>query len=187
MKRVCICIVLLTAFFTASAQSKASLGIKAGANFSTWTGPEMLGVDIRTSYHAGVFGRVPVNNHFQLQPEILFSNEGTTIPEVDVVIQYIKIPLLFRYQHTSGFHAEAGPQLGFRVKATMVYDNAPKEDAKNVINPMETSLATGLGFQWSPNWDISLRYNAGISLVGEGDGKIRNNTIGISLAYQFNR
>lgn len=187
MKKVCICVALLAVLFGAQAQSKAGIGVKAGANFSTWTGPEMLGVDIRTSYHAGVFARVPVNNHFLLQPEILFSNEGTTIPEVKVVIQYIKIPLLLRYQHTSGFHAEAGPQLGFRVKAKMVYDNAPKEDAKNVINPMEASFVTGLGFQWSPNWDISLRYNAGISLVGEGDGKIRNNVIAVGIAYQFHR
>lgn len=187
MKRVCICVVLLAVLFTARAQSKVSFGLKAGGNFSTWTGSSILEVDIRTSYHAGVLALVPVSKNFLFQPEILFSNEGTTIPEGDAVVHFIKLPLLFRYQHTSGFHAEAGPQIGLRLKATIVSDDLPDIDAKNVVNPMETSWATGLGFQWSHNWDISLRYNAGISLVGEGEDKVRSSVIGVSIAYLFQR
>jgi hypothetical protein len=185
MKKVCICVALLAMAFCGQAQSKVNIGVKAGGNFSTWTGYSINDVDIRSSYHAGVFAQVSVSKSFLLQPEILFSNEGTTFEKGKIVVHYIKMPLLFRYQHVSGFHMEAGPQLGFRLKATAMFDGDPDQDAKNIVNPLETSLSTGLGFQWSPDWDVSLRYNAGLSLVAEGEDKIRTSVIGLSLAYRF--
>ena len=187
MKRVCICMALLAVLFTARAQSKASIGIKAGANFSTWTGAPILDVQFRNSFHAGILANLPLNKNLSLQPEMIYADEGTKIPDGKVLMSYVKVPLLVRYQHVTGFHIEAGPQLGVRVRAKSKMKDNPEEDAANQIYPVETSLAAGFGFQWSPNWDVSLRYNAGLSVIGYSENKIRSCAIAVGLAYMFRR
>lgn len=187
MKRVCICMAFMAVLLAARAQSKASIGIKAGANFSAWTGAPIFDVQLRNSFHAGILANLPLNKNLSLQPEMIYSDEGTKIPGGKILMSYVKVPLLVRYQHITGFHIEAGPQLGLRMRAKSKMKDNPEEDATNQIYPIEASLAAGFGFQWSPDWDISLRYNAGLSVIGYSDNKIRSSAIAVGIAYMFRR
>jgi hypothetical protein len=183
MKKVCICIGLMAALFISQAQTKASFGLKAGANFSTWTGHGQNGSELRTGFHAGVLANLPVNKDFFLQPELLFSDEGVAFPEGKYVVHYIKMPILFGYRHPTGFHVETGPQIGVLLDAKTKVKGSPDQDMKEFVNPLEASWATGFGFQWKAGWNVSARYNLGLSKLGEGDTKIRSQVLGVSIAY----
>ena len=60
-----------------SANQKATFGAKAGVNFSDITGPDVDSFTGRTAFHIGGVAEIPVSEVFSVQPELLYSAQGS--------------------------------------------------------------------------------------------------------------
>ena len=54
-------------------------GVKGGVNFANYTGGDISGVDFKTitSYHMGAVMELKVFENFAIQPELLYSTQGS--------------------------------------------------------------------------------------------------------------
>ena len=179
MKKMII-LPLLFGVMVASAQLK--LGLKAGANFSTFTGLD--NAESLVAYHAGGFLRFNFNK-ISLQPELLYSKQGASVEEngekKDYKLDYILLPVVAQWQFGGSLYAEGGFQAGFRAN-----DNFPDNvEAKGT----DWSGVLGLGFlKPTGGLGVGARYTLGLANVADtdtGDSDFKNGVWQLSLIYLF--
>lgn len=133
-------------------------GAKAGVNLSTFTGENTSEFDVKTSYYVGVVVEIPISDKFFFQPEMLYSEQGSSAEfsyserlvnndfveyatqtdsgTIKYILDYVTIPLIAKYYIAEGFSIEAGPQVGFLIssrfkgegKEMTVYDDGSSSD-----------------------------------------------------------
>lgn len=109
---------------------QAQIGVRAGFNFSTMTGHNVvnsdLNVDLLTGLHAGVLYDVKLSDYFFIQPGLLFSSKGFTekgTPGPDnykfkKTGYYAEVPINIIYRPSLGkshLLLGAGPYFGYGV------------------------------------------------------------------------
>lgn len=106
-------------FFT-NAQD-ANVGIKAGTNFTKIDGQSFKD-GYKLSFQGGLFMELDFNKKMGIQPEFLFSqtksenNTGVinyTFQNNEVNLNYLSIPILFRYKVANILVLNVGPQYSF--------------------------------------------------------------------------
>lgn len=169
MKKAFIILILTVVGGGASFAQNFSAGIKAGANFTNFTGGNFDAVKKKAivGFHGGGF----LNFSFgalSLQPEFLVSTQGARIDSAsrsyDWKVTYATIPVMLKYRTAGGFYLEAGPQVGFKLSEN-VSDETIDDFAKN----LDLSAAAGLGLQTKGGLGIGARYLVGLSKVGDFD------------------
>lgn len=167
MKKMIFALALLVS--TVSFSQNFSAGIKAGANFTNFTGGDFDAVKKKAivGFHGGGF----LNFSFgalSLQPEVLISTQGARIDSAnksyDWKVTYATIPVMLKFKPGGGFYFELGPQVGFKLSEN-VSDETIKDFAKN----LDLSAAAGLGIQTKGGIGIGARYLVGLSKVGDFD------------------
>src|SRR5213078_3889348 len=96
------------------AQSEISIGAKGGLNM---TKLEMSSsTEFWARYHLGLFANFRFAK-FSLQPEVLYSQQGSrdaySADHSRSNLEYIAIPVLFKWYTGGGFNFQAGPQVSF--------------------------------------------------------------------------
>jgi len=105
-------------------------------------------------------------------------------------LNYFNIPILVQYNHSSGFFAHTGPQIGLLLSAKSKYkdqlpsiggvgDDEPggvisgSTDIKSFMNKAVISWALGAGYLHESGFGVNVRYNRGLSnsLSKNNDGK----------------
>jgi Outer membrane protein beta-barrel domain len=171
---------LLLGVMVANAQLK--LGLKAGANISTFNGLD--NAESLIAYHAGGLIRWKFKN-LVLQPELLYSKQGASVQEngdeKDYKLDYFLVPVMLQWQFGGSLYAEGGFQAGFRAN-----DNFPDNvSAKGT----DWSGAFGLGFlKPTGGLGIGARYTLGLANVADadaGDDEFKNGVWQISIIYLF--
>jgi hypothetical protein len=63
--------------------------------------------------HLGLFAYIHPNYLFALQPELLFSSQGSNYDGDRISkLNYVNLPVLVQYIFNNGFRLETGPQVG---------------------------------------------------------------------------
>jgi len=169
MKKLFLLAFVLIGFITNSNAQRVKFGVKGGANLSTVTGGSLSNnVDARTGFHIGVIGQVGVGK-FAVQPEIIYSAQGTDSFDTD----YLNFPILVKYKFLKFLSFDAGPQFGI-----LVNDNYP--DAIETKS-FDISAALGAGVEFG-KFFAQLRYNIGLTEITENSGS-KNGTFQISAGY----
>jgi len=182
-------------FVFANAQS-TRFGVKGGLNISNFTGYDE---DVKSlaGFHVGGFAEIKVSKKFAIQPEFLFSTQGTTIEGYDgnsnnnVKLNYLNIPVLAKYYITDAFSVEAGPQIGFLLSA-----KSRGEDIKDLFKTSDFGLNLGLGYDFMEDFSIGLRYTIGLSDIADVSDEyqdypdfyntsFKNSNFALSLGYKF--
>lgn len=190
MKTQVILIALLFLFFTshsAFTQTHARIGIKGGTNFSTFAG-DVDDVTLRTSFHAGVFIAVPSAKNLMIQPELLFSSQGTKYEGSNDVttLNYLSMPIMFKLFPTDGFSIEAGPQFSYLLSSETDY-GLLDVDNTNTLKNYDVSAALGVGYQ-ANDVLFNVRYYLGLTDLSENSNdneRFANRTIQVSLGFMF--
>jgi hypothetical protein len=190
MKKLVVLVLTTGVFFTASAQIQ--FGVKAGANFATLAGSGSEGATTKVDFHGGGFAHIPLANSFFLQPELVYSRQGAKATSDGLVFNinqsYLNIPVLAKYQHSSGLYGETGPQLGFLLAAN-VKAGASSQDVKSSYKSTDFSWAFGVGYMIpSISAGIDARYNLGLSNIAaqEVSGySVRNSVFQLGVFYLF--
>ncbi len=177
MKTIFLIIVLgcLTSF-TVHAQG-INLGIKAGANFSSLKGDGNTG-DNLTSYHIGALLELNILPSFSIQPELMYSSQGSKINDEDYKLTYISVPVLAKfYVLPNKLSFEAGPQFSF-----LTDDNL--DDTLDKTKSFDFALAGGVGLNIINGLFAQARYVVGMTDVSS-DTKAKNHVIQLSIGYRF--
>jgi hypothetical protein len=148
-----------------------NIGIKGGVNLYNVHNDNNTRYDPRIGFNFGLLGHIHLNEHFAIQPEIVFSaqgakhklDNGTTNYNLD----YINVPVLLQYMFDNGLRLQAGPQVGFLVSAKSKTGNN-SIDVKNDMNPIDFAMSFGISYVFPPTgFGIDARYNLGLSNINK--------------------
>lgn len=177
---------------TTAIRAQVQFGVKAGYNHTNlnYSGSAINDLGAKSDFNAGVLASIPICSHFYLQPEIMYSGQGTratdSIP-TNASYNYLNVPILFKYQHASGLFAETGPQIGFLLNA-QVNINEQSIDTKSYTQSTDFSWVFGIGYKIPViNVGIDMRYNLGLTntIKANNAGTAKNSVFQIDLFYQF--
>jgi len=138
MKRILLSAIAIVALGTTAAQAQEiGIGAKAGVNFANFGG-DIEDASGRTGFHVGVVGTFKLSETFAIQPEIVFSQQGSQTEQVNMFMEdgvamtqnredkqtlnYINVPIVAKYYITEGLSLHAGPQVGFLISAKSKFD-----------------------------------------------------------------
>ncbi len=173
-----ITLILITG--VASAQHSSSpaghvnLGIKGGLNVYNIHNDNGTKYDSRTAYHFGLLGHIHIDSQWAVQPEIVYSIQGT---KNEFKLGYINVPVLLQYMFDNGFRIQAGPQIGFLVSA----------DNRDHFNPIDVGASVGASYVApSTGFGIDARYNLGLNNIHKSSAaNLTNRGVQLGVFYIF--
>jgi hypothetical protein len=190
MKKISVCIIIAALVVTGKANAQhVNLGVKAGLNVYTIHNDDgsSSSYDSRTGFHGGFLGHIHLSKHIALQPEVMYSAEGTKYNAGNSTLKlgYINVPFIFQYMFENGFRIQAGPQVGFLVNAESETNGVSVD--RNDIKTVDFGLGAGLSYlHTTSGLGVDARYNFGLSNVAEtGSVKSTNNGFQLGVFYMF--
>ena len=205
MKKIILTAVAVFGFVFANAQD-TRYGFKGGLNLSNLSG-DIEENSTKLGFHLGGFAQIKVSDKFSIQPELLYSEQGTSFNNVDadfngsiytgdvkLKLSYINIPVMFKFYVDKSFHFEAGPQLGILTTAKTAtkisgFDQEVKQDAKDFFKSTDFGLNFGVGYDFTNHLFASFRYNLGLSNIAKtvqgDDSKVNTSVFMFSLGYKI--
>jgi hypothetical protein len=183
---ISIIIVMVMAAGTVQAQN-VNIGTKIGLNSYNINNDSGPGFDSKIGLHAGIFGHIHLKEQFALQPELVYSMQGAKSGGVNFNLDYINVPVLVQYMFDNGFRIQAGPQLGFLVRAK-AENNGTSADIKDDFKFIDAGLSFGASYIHTPtSLGIDARYNLGLNDISESSG-VQSKTRGLQVGifYLFN-
>ena len=176
-------------FSTALAQD-SDFGLKAGVNYSTISANEEVGAEHMLGFHAGLVAEYRLSPRFAIQPELVYSLEGTesavTMEEEDfffsseqkIKLGYLNLPVMAKFYVTEGLSLQAGPQVGYLLSGKNEYtissnlgedlemDESGTEDIKDELKNLSLGLNFGLGYEFSKVF-LQARYHLGLTDIND--------------------
>ncbi|MBS1664893.1 MAG: PorT family protein [Bacteroidetes bacterium] len=198
-KTLLLAIGIFTAYLS---QAQVTFGAKAGFNLSSVKGKDVEGTSSLPGFHVGVLAGIPLNDVLNLQPELFYSAEGAKMKTVfpgdgDELIEgkasahlnYLNLPVLLQYHHTSGFAVQSGPQFGYLLSAK-VKANGESSDIKDQFKKTNLSWVLGVSYLIPDNnIGFNIRYNFGITKLGKAEdgetAKAFGRTLQAGVFYMF--
>ena len=186
------------------ATSEVKFGAKGGINLANIVGDDAGDANMFIGFNAGFFVEIPVTDKLTIQPEILYSAQGSKsegplniegdIYDVKATLKmnYINVPVMFKYQVADKFSLEAGPYVGFlvsaKVKAEVSGFGSATEDAKDLFKSTDFGLGLGMNYEFSDVIFANARYQAGLTEIGDseaGGNSVKNSVFQIGLGFRF--
>ena len=160
-----------------SASSGIKYGIRGGVTVSHLDFEEapILGNAHRNSMYVGFLANIGLSRTLSIVPEIQFSAEGASAEPIH--LDYIQMPVLFRFRFSEKFHAGLGPQIGLKVHKT--------DDG---MQNLAYSAVVGADYKINYAIFVDLRYNYGLVNVFDdipGGSVAKNRTFQIGVGYKF--
>lgn len=191
MKKIILSAIAVMTFALTNAQ-QTKFGVKAGLNLTTFAGGNYYDAKSLVGFQVGGFAEIKIIERLSIQPEVLFSTQGAKLDggsgDLDRKLNYINVPVLAKFYITKQFTAEAGPQIGFLVSA-----KSNGNDVKDAYKSVDTGFNFGLGYNFTENVSVGLRYTVGLANIG--DYKVdttqqyydspKNSVLALTLAYKF--
>jgi len=203
--------VLAITLLLLASQAHAQFGIKGGVNQAVLSGRVGEDATYKTYFHAGIFYELKLIGPLSIQPEALYSLQGSqlkgtsTITSTDYKTQlnYIQVPILLKA--TFGpLYVEAGPQFGYLVSANeegrVQVRNTSGQVAFRDVNQSATdnykrndfALCAGVGVKLGSVVRVGGRFTAGLNdindaqyLQGVNDPKLKNRVFQFYAAFQL--
>ena len=209
MKKVILSAVAIMLFGFMSAQEKeksksdVKFGAKGGINFANLSGDDAGDATMYVGLNVGLFVEIPVTDKLIIQPELLYSAQGSksegplvvdgSLYDVKATLKfnYINVPVMFKYKVVEKFSLEAGPYVGFltaaKVKVEVAGYGSETEDIKDIVKSTDYGLALGMNYEFSDVIFTNARFQGGLTQIGDsGDGDdIKNSVFQLGLGFRF--
>ncbi|HMG16840.1 MAG TPA: porin family protein [Saprospiraceae bacterium] len=184
-----VSVILTTA--TINAQH-VNIGLKAGLNVYNIHYDNDPQDDSRVGWYAGLLGHIHINPRFGIQPELIYSTQGSTHTFGGATnstdLGYLNIPVMFQYFFDYGFRVQAGPQVGFLLSAQSESAGV-SEDIKDQLAGVDFAIGLGLSYVHVPSgFGVDIRYNFGLTDISEEDKTFNayNRGLQFGVFYLFN-
>ena len=190
-------------------KAHAQFGIKAGVNEAVLQGRVGEDATYKTYFHAGVFYEAKLIGPLSIQPELLYSLQGsqlkgaTTVTNYTTQLNYIQVPILLKATLGPVF-VEAGPQFGYLVAANeqgtvqvrTASGNVAFQDVNQSSNDSykrgDIAICAGLGLKLGSLIRVGGRFVAGLNdvnnlqyLQGVNDPQLKNRVFQAYVAVQL--
>lgn len=184
MKKTVLSVSLL-AFILLSSELFAQgvgLGLKAGVNFANQSIGDISQNSI-TGFHGGAYLVLAFSEKWGIQPEVLFSAQGSETPDGISDFNYLTIPVLLRWKPVSVLSIEAGPQFSALLDAVDGSGDSVKEDFKG----SDFGLAVGATVHLPLGINAGARYVWGFTNVSDvpDDPEVKNTTFQLYAGWTF--
>ena len=168
-KLILIVFLLIYTGTTLKAQESVLFGIKGGANFTKMNSEEFADNSSRVGFHVGLLAEIPLGNKFSIQPEVLYSTQGTKAevimfggnPTVSFHLDYIQVPLVIKWYITQSLAIEAGPSFNFLVK-----NELGSERVQPLGSFLMFGIESGFGRKFEFGGVLGASYKFGQNLLG---------------------
>ena len=197
MKKITLLVIVVLVSGSIYAQDQIKFGLKAGVNFANLVGDDIDGAETRVGLNLGGLVEIPVSEKFSFQPELAYSQYGTTNndegSDISINLDYLTLPLLAKFYVAEGFSLEGGPQLGFKLKGEVEVDNV-SVDLEDGIKGFDYGITGGVGYSLPMGIFFQARYYYGLSDVFDDfqiedveveSGDIKNAAFQLSVGYKF--
>ena len=182
MKKIILTIAVVMAATFANAQDKKESNAKSDIVFGVKGGyaNTNFGGDADTkaasNFYIGGLVDFHISEKFHVQPELLYSMEGSDEDEYN--LDFIRIPVMFKYFVGEGFNLQAGPEFAF-----VAGGGAIKDAAKS----LDYGLGFGAAYEMSSGLMFDARYNLGLADLNDSgtSDKITTTSFQIGLGYRF--
>jgi hypothetical protein len=192
MKKIILAAIAVMAFGFTNAQ-ETRFGVKGGLNLTSFSGGNYYDAKSLVGFQVGGFAEIKIIERLSIQPEVLFSTQGAKLDggsfgDFDSKLNYINIPVLAKFYITKQFTVEAGPQIGFLVSA-----KNDGNDAKDNFKSVDTGFNFGVGYNFTDNLGVGLRYTVGLANIADYNAEDfdqyldspKNSVLALTLAYKF--
>lgn len=196
MKRLIFNVLLIFSLTGVQAQ-ESRFGIKGGLNFTNLVGDD-YGADIRTSIHFGLLAEIAITKKFSIQPEILYSGQGTKNEDLVLKLDYVTLPIMAKIFVAEGFSLEAGPYVAYNLISEWKWQDGSMDfkDDTSLLDMgagigLEYELPTGVFFQARYNVGMLTIWNINYSMYGIEPGpdienpQTKNVGVQLSVGYKF--
>lgn len=223
MKTFFLLLLVCFASLQTSFSQDKKIGIVGGANYSTFFGDltdnENFNYSRRISFHVGLVAEFSLSQKFTFSPRITYSSQGyksksddsviffndlngynfvdsnpnQSMFEISEILNYINIPLLFKYSLGSRFHVNFGSQVGFLIngitKAKTTFPNGLEENDKLSGDgdfKLDYGGLLGVSYNLMEELFVELNYYEGFSNIyrgGLGDRTNNNSVFQLSTGY----
>ncbi|GGW55478.1 outer membrane protein with beta-barrel domain [Winogradskyella epiphytica] len=185
MKKLCFAILFATVGLMQQTNAQeVQFGAKAGLNVSTFSGGDADRNSL-IGFHAGFISEIPLSEKFSLQPELLYTTQGSEANgNVKVKVDYIALPIMAKYYLADGFSLEVGPQFSFLVNDKIEFEDSILPEFDTDAANIDVGANIGLGYNLGDNMLVQARYNFGITTVAENPD-VKNSVFQVSLGYKF--
>lgn len=189
MKKTILLIAFALFAFTYGQAQEAGFGVKGGVNIAGMGGSKSS--RSRASFHVGVVSEIPLSYELGLQLEALYSSEGAASSGFggDLILDYVRIPVLGKYYFSENFSGEIGPSFGFLMKAEA--GGNQKLDIKDRFRTFDAGLALGATYRLDMGLFFGIRFNKGLMDVqkdfetGTYREKSQSNVLQASAGFIF--
>ncbi len=195
MKKIAIMIACVMASIGIANAQKNTIGIKAGANKSSYVLRNLSGkTDMKPGFEAGVIWRHDFSEHFALQPEAALSMQNSAY--VQGMQGYktwnMEIPVYALGQISAGkghrFYIGLGPNLNFALAGKEAVSGSDLYKGDSLMNRFDIGAAALVGYELPFNMQINFSYKYGFlnALKTPADGaSMTRNSVSLGLAYMF--
>jgi len=218
MKKITLLIVLpllLTSFNLIGQISNTKSGLKVGVNYAQFTPDYKLQniklIDYRgkLGFYLGYFTNMELNGKLKIQPELLFSFQGSTVIIKDVTLTLpdgsiysksdyksninestIVVPIILQYYLTNNFHIGIGPQFEYIIISKEKVINNPL----NVLKVKSMYYYDYHKFNAAISFDSSYKLTDNLAINGrfcfgviKRDSYLKTSALNIGVEYQLKK
>ena len=195
-----MCMIMATG--AAMAQKQFTFGPKIGVDYTHYWGKDVIHDGV-FNYQAGLFMEYRFTNKFSIAPEVVFAAQGgkyekeIDVPAVGKIgvditdnVNYINVPVMFKYYVTPSLSIDLGPQVGFNVYSKYTAkgkktDYKVTEDMKDDTESIDFGVGLGLTYNIAKDVFVQGRYTMGMTKVFKGAGEDKNGNAQIAIGYRF--
>jgi len=153
----------------------------------------------KTNFEIGAFAEFMLNDQIAIAPEFNYAGAGNYAEGKDMdgkwtytsSLSYIQIPVMIKYYFNENISINAGPQLGFLLSATDLYEQGTYSDSdlvKDDLNSTDFGLNIGGSYKMENGLFFDLRYYMGLSGTRKNAKYIdyKNTGLKFGVGYYFN-
>ena len=186
MKKLYLLIVMVSASVSVYAQH-VNAGLKAGLSLTQMRftlGEDSYSTDMTVGFQAGAYFTFTVSDLISIQPEVVYSRVGGEEKEAEgynndneislkYKLDYISVPVMFKFTVARDFYLQAGPQIGFltAANASIKKDgNSGEASVTDMFTSVDVGANVGLGLAFN-RLGFDARYQFGMSNIIKGNSE----------------
>jgi hypothetical protein len=193
MKKIISILIISMICSTIGLAQGVSFGVKGGVNFASinFSGDFSPDVKSKVGFHTGVFVSLMLSDKIGIQPEALYSIQGTKIDistyDQQYNLAYINVPILLRYNLNDMISLHAGPQIGLLLSAEEEFDGSTT-DIKDSLKGTDMGIAVGGEVDLPAKLGFGVRYVIGLSNLEDdssGDVTVKNGVFQVYVKFRL--
>lgn len=172
------------------------MGIKGGLNVSQMSAQSEQIESSSTGFHVGLLTEFKVLGKFAIQPELLFSSQGSKVQPKQLgafdnytnKLYYLQLPVMAKVFVYKGLYLEAGPQASLLLSAQRVVDATnDATNNKSDYKAFDYSANVGVGYDLLGHFFANMRYCIGLQNINDvpGGDSVKNGVFQLSIGAKL--